>query len=154
MRRKRNILLRPGTWLVLLALLAAPGCGSNELESPTAIRLGKLAGFYLDCAVAKNGKGPANEKALKGHIRSIPGFSLQASGVDPAAIDSLFVSDRDQEPFVVLYGLTIAQVSGTKAPLVAHEKTGKNGKRLVGFANAKVELVDEARLQELIAGNQ
>jgi hypothetical protein len=37
--------------------------------------------------------------------------------------------------------------------VIAHEKTGKNGKRLVVFVSTKVDLVDDVRLKEL-AGNK
>jgi hypothetical protein len=141
----------PASGLVVLVALAAPGCGSDELNSPTAVRLRGLANLYLDCAVSRNGKGPANEQAFKKHIRGLPEFVVRPSGVDPDDVDAAFVSERDQEPIVVLYGITISQISATAGPLVAHEKHGKNGKRLVAFANAKVEHVDEARFQELVS---
>jgi hypothetical protein len=51
--------------LAALALTTISGCGSNELESPTAVRLGKLSGFYLEYAIANNRKGPGNDQALK-----------------------------------------------------------------------------------------
>jgi hypothetical protein len=153
MRTGVNIRSRPLTGLVVLALIAAPGCGSNELESPTAAKLKALSGFYLDYAVAKKGQGPANEADLKKHIRSMPD-QLMPSGVDRNAIDTLFVSERDGEPFVVLYGVTITGVSGTSGAVVAHEKTGKGGKRLVVLSNTKVEHVDEARLQALLASKK
>jgi hypothetical protein len=137
--------------VVLVAVVALPGCGSNELDSPTAKKLRALGNFYLEHAVAKSGKGPVNEQEFKKHIRATPDHVLSVSGIDRASIDSLFNSERDQEPFVVVYGLTITKVGGDAAPLVAHDKTGANGKRLVGFANGKVELVDESRLNELLA---
>ena len=137
-----------------LVALAIAGCGSNELESPTAVKMKALGGFYLEYAVGQNGKGPPNEAALKKHIRSIPATVLTVSGIQPSEIDGLFNSDRDGEPLVVLYGTGISQISGKSAPLVAHEKTGKNGKRLAAFANGKVELADEARLKELTASKQ
>jgi hypothetical protein len=146
--------LRPASGLVLLVLAVLPGCGADELASPTAARLKGLATVYLDYAVPKNGKGPANEQVLRKHMRSLPDFVLRTNGVDPEALDALFVSERDGEPFVVLYGISISGMSGTKAPLLAHEKTGKGGKRLIVFANTKVELVDDARLQELMQANQ
>jgi hypothetical protein len=139
-------------WVIGLSMFALPtalGCASDELSSETAARLRGLAALYLDCAVARNGKGPANEQEFKKHLRSLRDDVLSSNGVDPKAIDTAFVSGRDQEPFVILYGLKITKISGTSAPLVAHEKTGKNGKRLVAFANAKVDHVDDARLQEL-----
>jgi hypothetical protein len=140
--------------LLVLVLGAAPGCGSNELDSPTANKLRGLAKLYLDCAVSKSGPGPANEEEFKKHLRRLEGFVLKMNGVDPAALDEAFVSERDGEPFVIRYGVSIGHISGTSAPLVAHEKTGKNGKRLVAFANAKVEAVDEARFQELMSATK
>jgi len=152
MRNRINIRLPLTVWPLVLALVAVTGCGgSDEVNSPTAVKLRGLANLYLDCAVPKNGRGPANEQELKKHLRGLPDFILESNSVDPAAIDALFVSERDQQPFVVRYGLAITAISATSAPLVAHEKTGKNGRRLVVFANTKVELVDEARLQELAA---
>ena len=109
--------------------------------------------MYLDYAAAKGG-GPPNEEEIKKHLRRVEKFVLQGNGVDPNAIDATFVSERDKEPFVVLYGVGISQISGTSAPVVAYEKTGVGGKRLVAFANTKLDHVDEAKLQELIAKKQ
>jgi hypothetical protein len=144
-----NMPLRPMAWLCVLALGAASGCGSDELNSPTAAKLRGLGNLYLEAAVIKNGKGPASEQEFKKHLRSLPDFIITENGLDPTAIDASLVSERDQEPIVIRYGLMIKQISAKSAPLVAHEKTGKKGKRLVGFANGTVELVDEARFQEL-----
>jgi hypothetical protein len=131
--------------------IAATGCGSDELNSSTATKLKALATLYLDYAVAKRGQGPSSEQVLKNHMRSLPDFVLQMNGVGSEGIDAVFVSDRDQEPFVVLYGVTISGLSGTSAPLLAYEKTGKKGKRLVVFANTKVAHVDESQLPGLMS---
>jgi hypothetical protein len=133
------------------ALVSAAGCGADELDSPTAAKLRAVGNMYLDHAVAKNGAGPSAEAQFKAYVRGKPDQVLQPVGIDRNDIDGLFRSDRDGEPFVVLYGKKIAGVSGTDAPLVAHEKAGKAGRRLVVFANAKVELADESRLKELLA---
>jgi hypothetical protein len=139
--------------LLALALAAAPGCGSNELESTTAKRLRGLARVYLDYAVPKNGKGPDSEAVLREHLRRLPDFVLQTNGVDPAGRESLFVSERDGAPFVVRYGASVGTISGNSTVVVAHEKAGKDGKRLVVFVSAKVELADEARFQQLLSAN-
>jgi hypothetical protein len=149
--KKWDVRLRPSAWLPVLALAAVPGCGSNDLDSPTANRLRGLARVYLDYAVPRNGKGPDSEQAFKKHVRALPDFVLRTNGVDPADIEAVFASERDREPFVVRYGITIGSISGTSAAALAHEKTGRNGKRLIVFANAKVELADDARLRELFA---
>ena len=43
----------------------------------------------------------------------------------------------------------IGKISGDSKHVIAHEKTGKNGKRLVVFASTKVDIVDEAELEQL-----
>ena len=137
--------------LFLLALVALPGCSSSdELNSPTAARLRVISTYYLDLAFARNGPGPASEQELKKHMRRQERSDLLSYGIDPKSIDTTaFVSERDQEPFVVLYGLTSRKVTAAEAPLVAHEKTGKYGKRLAVLAFNKVYLVDEAGLEAL-----
>lgn len=109
--------------------------------------------MYLNYAVSK-GTGPPSEAVFKQYLRSLEGFVLQMNGMDPQAIDASFVSGRDQEPFVVLYGVAIGEMSGTSAPLVAYEQKGVEGRRLVAYANTKVELVDQARLDQLLAGRE
>src|SRR5688500_12158600 len=123
-------------WLFLPVVVAVFGCGADERNSPTALKLKALANFYLDYAVAQRGQGPATEQAFKKHIRSVPDFQLRANGLDPATLDATFVSERDQEPFVIAYGSAISRISGDSTQVIAHEKTGKNGKRLVVFASA------------------
>jgi hypothetical protein len=155
MRSGRVIVARPAAWLLLLGVFALFGCASSdELNTPTAARLRGIATYYLDLTFARNGKGPANEQELKRHLRKQERTDLISNGIDPQAIDStLFVSERDQEPFVVLYGQSITRISADAAPLVAHEKTGKDGKRIAVLANSKLRLVDDAGLQALKSAN-
>lgn len=136
--------------LLAPALVAVAGCGPDELESPAAKKLKGIANQYLDFAANTSDKrGPANEQAFKRRLSSHPDFVLNDQGFDPKNIDAAFVSDRDGEPFVILYGLTLGGINAKEAPLVAHEKKGRNGRFLVGLFNGKVRLVDEAGLQEL-----
>jgi hypothetical protein len=130
------------------------GCAPDETESPTAYKLRGLSRVYLDYAVPRNGAGPANEAALKKHIKSLPDFVLQGNWIDPANPDAVFTSERDNEPFVVIYGQGISSISGKSLQVIAHEKTGVRGKKLVTFVSGKVELVNEARLQELLNPKQ
>ena len=140
----------PATIIALAMTTAFAGCGGPDpLKSPTAERLKSLATVYLNYAASK-GSGPPSEDSFRKYIRSLDGIVLQMNHIDLARIDEMFISDRDREPFVVLYGVGISQISGKSAPLVAYEKTGVGGKRLVAFANTKLEYVDEARLKELL----
>jgi hypothetical protein len=107
-----------------LIAACAVGCGSDELKSPAAAQLKGIGILYLDYAVSRNGKGPATEQDFKKHLRGLPDHVVNSHGINPKAMDAAFV---------------------------AHEKTGKNGTRLIAFANGKVELADEVRLQELLS---
>ena len=148
------VLSRLQALVVLFAVCALAGCGPDPLASVTAQRLKALSGMYLTYAVAKNGGGPASEDAMKKYLKNVEAIALQANGIDPKAIDSIFVSERDQQPFVVLYGKSIMQVSGESKELLAYEKTGKSGKVLVAYTNTKVDHVSEAQLKELLAAKK
>ena len=132
-------------------LLAAAGCGSNALDSPTAKKLKALSSMYASYAVSHSGGGPATEKEFKDFVLGLGAEMLPFEGIDPANRAAAFVSDRDQEPFVIVPGQSIRGMTGTSAPVVAHEKTGAGGKKLVALANSKVEEANDARLQELLA---
>jgi hypothetical protein len=135
----------------LFSLFALPGCGSDELESPTAAKLRTISNLYLTYAIGKNGQGPESEEGFKKYLRGLTDDILVPAGVDRKEIDSLFISERDGQPFVVLYGLKITGISGKSGSVLAHEKTGKNGKRLVALSNTKVEHVDESGFQDLLS---
>jgi hypothetical protein len=54
----------------------------------------------------------------------------------------LFTSPRDGQPYVVHY-----KQAGT---VVAYERDGKDGKRLVAYPSGQVEEVDETRFKQLV----
>ncbi len=72
------------------------------------------------------------------------------SNLDIANVDQLFLSERDQQPYVVLYGKRPANAND----LVAYEQTGVGGKRLVGYSIGLIAEVDEAQFQELVSQQQ
>jgi hypothetical protein len=134
---------------VMIALAGIAGCGGdNALNSPTALKMRGLANAYLDHVVGANG-APADEAALKKHMRGLRASVQYDYQIDPNNIDASFVSERDKEPLVVIYGQRLGNISGNSKQVIAHEKTGKNGKRLVVFASTKVAIADEAELEQL-----
>ena len=126
--------------------LGVVGCGDNGLNSPTALRMSGLANSYLD--MAYQGGPPANEDALKKHMGAMHPGEQYSRNIDPKNLDACFKSERDNEPLVVIYGIK-PEISGQSKQVIAHEKTGKNGKRLVVFASTKVASVSEAELEQL-----
>ncbi len=132
-----------------LVLACLAGCGrDNALDSPTAHRMNGLANAYLDHVVGANGS-PNDEVALKKHMKGLRGSVQYDYKIDPNNIDASFKSDRDNEPLVVIYGKGIGKISGESKKVIAHEKTGKNGKKLVVFASTKVAIVNDSELEQL-----
>lgn len=131
------------SWVVLVATLCLVGCRSREESKPReSSRLKPLAILYGQYVGQHGGKAPADEAALKEFIAS-QGTMLKSFGVTDAA--SLFVSERDGQPYVVLYGS-----AATGKPIVAYEQTGVDGWRYVGDTLGAVQEVDEARFRQLV----
>src|SRR6187455_2023021 len=114
---------RLAVFLCLVAFLV--GCGSdNALNSPTAIKMKGLAGAFLDHQVGANGP-PPNEAAFKKHLKGLRASVQYDYKVDPNNLDTYFISERDNEPLVVMYGQGVGKFSGDSKQVIAHEKTGK-----------------------------
>ena len=75
--------------------------------------------------------------------------SLARMGLKRA--EELFVSERDQKPYVISVGAKAGAKTPASAPVFAYEQEGKNGKRFVAYPG-RVEEVDEARLKEIVPG--
>ena len=133
---------------VVLGLLTV-GCGGAQRRAkqreesnlkPLAILYGQFIGQH-------RGRPPASEEEFKKFIGSFGKEQLATFNV--ADLDSLFVSPRDQKPYVVLYGK--APRAGS-ARVIAYEQEGQGGTRFVATDLGKVEEVDEARFRELVPG--
>jgi len=127
-------------------VLGIVGCGDDGVKSPTALRMSGLANSILD--MSYQGGPPANEEALKKHMKAIHPGELYSRNIDPNNLDACFKSERDNEPLVIMYGVK-PEISAQSKQVIAHEKTGKNGRRLVVFASTKVASVGEAELEQL-----
>jgi hypothetical protein len=143
-----------GWCLFVTAAVAAAltaGCSPDDsLNSPAAKKLAAVGTMYLDY-VASERVAPPNERAFKRHIQTRQENVLQHNGIDPKNVDATFLSERDNEPFVVLYGQGVGTLSGDSTQVVAHEKAGKNGKKLVVLLSTKLRHVTDAELEELKA---
>jgi hypothetical protein len=94
---------------------------------------------------ASTGRLPANEKEFKRFIVEKGTHLLERAGV--ASVDELFISERDGQPFVVIYG---KYPPGMASKIVAYEQDGVVGKRQVGYSAGAVELIDEMYFRELV----
>lgn len=132
---------------VLFAILAIAGC-TQKAPPPTQqeIHLKALAVCYGKYLASHRGQTPRTEAEFKAFVEQLPREQIPGASTD---LESLFVSPRDNEPYVVRYNLK-QTTFGPSAPVVAYEKTGVEGKRYVANLLGAVEEVDEARFKQLV----
>ena len=66
---------------------------------------------------------------------------------DPA---KLWISSRDKQPYVILYGPVSGPPGPAGQPVIAYESKGVGGKRFVASSLGAVDEVTEARFKELV----
>ncbi|MCA9246100.1 MAG: hypothetical protein KDA42_03265 [Planctomycetales bacterium] len=133
----------------ILSLGMFAGCGSGassaETEGSSLKPLAVLYGRYIG---QHRGQPPASEAEFKEFIRSFEPPALKSLGVHD--VDQLFVSQRDGQPFVVLYGEKSKALGPAGAPIVAYEKQGIGGRRFVASESGAVEEMDEEQFRALV----
>jgi hypothetical protein len=146
MTRRRTL------FAVLLLLLPMLGCGGAQEEAKRReeSRLKPLAIFYGQFLGQHRGQPPASETEFREFIRSQGAEALKTFAVPD--VETLFVSERDQKPYVIAYGDASkgAPIGPAGSPVVAYEQVGAAGKRFVASAMGAVEEVDEVRFKELV----
>lgn len=137
--------------VLMLLVIASVGCGGTQSASQEteSSNLKPLAVFYGRYVAQHRGQPPANEAEFKKFLSSLPPEELQQFAVD--SVESLLVSSRDGQPYVVVYGKPTGPPLGPGGmPIIAYEQTGVNGKRFVASSIGGIEEVDAARFQELV----
>ncbi len=130
---------------LLLALMfgAALGCGP-KIEAPESTEMRSnmrsLAVAYGAYTRDNRGRPPKDEKAFRKWLDKQGPDYPQILKVE--SIDEIFISSRDNEPYVIAYG---------KAKrIVAYEAVGVEGKRFVADDLGVVEELDEATFDERV----
>jgi len=147
---KKSSSLFRGTALplaVVAALSTLAGCGgpgTGEVQQATS-HLAILSGYY-GLFTTENGQRPADEAAFKAFVKEKTTPPV-LERYDVSSADELFLSKRDGQPLVFLYG---KQPKGVDRDVVGYEQTGFDGKRWVVFSLGNIEDVDDARLRELV----
>jgi hypothetical protein len=131
--------------ILLAAAVGLPGCSAGPAATGSDVpRLRMVVSLY-NMARTTTGRVPANEAEFKAFIADKGGPVIERAGV--ASAEELLVSERDGQPFVVVYG---APPKGMHNDVVAYEQQGVDGKRQVGFGLGMVETVDDAKFNELV----
>jgi len=147
-----NKSLTSGAVAACLAVTMLSGCG-GAIDPDAAIakvnesNIQRLANLYFTYQMKNRWRGPADEEAFKKFIRSYNPKKLTRIGIDPNAIDELFINERDGQPFRIRYAVP-GSAMGSSEPVI-FETESVDGKFLVGFLNMQQREVDEAEYQQL-----
>lgn len=142
-----------GCWM--LVACCAVGCGGDDggagaLAQANSTNIQRLANLYFAFQTKHEFRGPKDEAEFKAFLASFNAEKLQRIGIEPGATDTLFVSERDGQPFQVRYGVR-GSAMGSSEPVI-FEATGVDGKRQVGFLNMTHRDVDATEYDALWAG--
>lgn len=129
-------------FFILSACCFLVGCGSST-GSRTAEEehLRKLGTYYSRYLAQHKGMPPGTLDDLKAFMKK--------EGVPAEGFDALFVSPRDGEAYVVHLKKRVGPPRAD-GPIVLHEKSGKDGKRIVALATGEVRAMEEAAFQKSI----
>ena len=129
-----------------LALLVACGCGGSSSIDATGqtSHLRTLVSLYT-YATSQLRHEPKSEAELKEFIANNSGAVLQR--LELTSPDALFVSERDGQPFTVIYA---PRPAGVDREVVAYEQTGVDGSRQIGFKVGEIKEVDEAGFAQYV----
>jgi hypothetical protein len=107
-----------------------------------------LAMLYGQFMGQHQGRPPASEEEFKKFIETRGMGMLKQFGIP--SVDALFISERDKQPYVVLYGELKGPPALAGQPVCVYERQGVNGRRFVASSLGAVEEVDEARFRKLV----
>ena len=137
-------------WSMILGALCASiivsGCGDRaekkDILAAETSNLKPLSVLYGQYQSRNQNQPPATEDAFKKFIETNGKSTLDQFKID---INQLFISQRDGQPYVVLYRGKVPP-SG----VIAYEQNGVGGERIVAYPFGALEMANEARFQELV----
>jgi hypothetical protein len=156
--RKTAVAVAFGSAVMVLSLVIG-GCNRGRPEPtlkeiPTS-RLTILTALK-EQYTSQLGKKPATEEDFKAFVSKTASPDMLAKANATRAED-LFVSERDQKPFVIFLGgkagtPAVGEKKGSAPPGVfAYEQEGKDGKRLVSFIGG-VKAMDDVQFKQAVPG--
>lgn len=122
------------------------GCSASakkEVLTAETSNLKPLSILYGQYQARNENRAPADEADFRNFVQARGQTILEQFNTD---LDGLLVSSRDGEPYVVVYRGDPAPPSG----VVAYERNGVDGERIVAYPFGAVGLADEIRFRELV----
>jgi hypothetical protein len=141
--------------LIGLSLVMSIGCGSGARpQLPEERHLKALVVLSGQYRGSHRGQLPANVEVLKAFVTKASPDTLKTLSIEPGQTDALFVSTRDNKPFVYRPSTSAAPKMGADGKPVQHvlfhEAEGSGGKRWVAYELGGTELVDESKFAQLV----
>jgi hypothetical protein len=130
--------------LFAVCLTGLTGCGGNagsEVRKQATSHVRLLTSLHTKIS-SELGRYPKDEAEFKAALAKA---NLSNEALKVNNLDELFVSERDGQPLVVVYGQAPAG-----SDIVVYEQTGANGLRQVGHRIGMIEEVDAARFAEIV----
>jgi len=127
-----------------MMICAASGCGgggNSEVRKQGFSHVRLLTSLHTR-VTSTLGRYPKDEAEFKAALAQ---NNLSPEALKVNSIDELFISERDGQPLVVVYGQPPA---GTD--VVVYEQTGVDGLRQIGRRIGIIEEVDAARFAEIV----
>jgi hypothetical protein len=133
--------------VAIFSLVEIAGCGGQSKSHDRDLAdINTIATVYRSYT-KEYGEPPPNEQAFRKYVNSLPMDKReQLKAVD---VDGIFVSPRDQLPYVVGYG---EATNGRIPDCFVYEKEGLEGKRWVANIMGYVSELDEAELSKKLGG--
>ena len=140
--------------ICLLTTSCLIGCGVSDpndlLAAANDSNIQRVANLYEAFQSRHDWRGPKDEEEFKSFLKNWNSKKLSNIGVDPNAIDEVFISPRDGEPFRIRYNIP-GNILGSQSPIV-FEATGVDGRRMVGFLNMTSREVEADEYDQLWSG--
>jgi hypothetical protein len=143
-------------WAVAAVLLLAAGCGGDKstklLQELNDSNIKRVSMLYTVFQGQHGMRGPKDENELKDFISSQGPRALERIGVSLDELESLFLSERDNEPFKIRYGL---KTNARQSPVpIVFETVGVDDKFMVAFSGFVCKEVDKAKYDQLWEGEE
>ena len=144
-------------FIICVTLALFSGCTGDRVASQVAAvsktNLQKLSNIYSLYVVRNGYKGPKDEETFRDFLENDPSIekNIGYMGVGRDDFDKISISDRDNEPLLVRYGLKLPPMS-PKQPQVL-ETVGVDGIRMVIMSNGDIiEVEDDAEYEKMASG--
>jgi hypothetical protein len=150
----RNGWRRGSVLLAACAFIVLSGCSrydpADRIAEMNSSNIVRVANLYNAFQLRKGMKGPKDLAEFKAFIeQEMSPVKLERMQVDKTNVEGLFTSERDEQPFVIRYGV---QGGLGSAEAVVFEKEGEDGLRQVAFTNGTVQEFDANQYDQHLQG--